>query len=283
MKCIYHNSDMDGFCSAAILASVFPDIELIGAGYKELPDLSTIRQGERVFMVDYSLQPFEKMLELNKRCDLVWIDHHKTAMEAYEKSGAAIKGLRRDGIGACALVWEHAMGDINAPIAVRLIAQYDVFDHSNKKTRPFQYGLRATRETNNPKSGIWKGLLNHDTSETSAFSIIYNKGLHIWDYVTESDQGAAKAMAFEMTFEGKRMIAMNRSETGSLQFDSVWNSKKYDAMCIFTFHKNGWNVSLFTPPDSSVDVSPIAVKYGGGGHAGACGFFCKELPFELPK
>jgi nanoRNase/pAp phosphatase (c-di-AMP/oligoRNAs hydrolase) len=31
-----------------------------------------------------------------------------------------------------------------------------------------------------------------------------------------------------------------------------------------------------------VDLSLIAKKYGGGGHAGACGFQCAELPFRLP-
>lgn len=283
MKCIYHNADMDGFCSAAILASVFPGIELIGAGYKQEPDLSSIRQGERVFMVDFSLQPFDLMIELNKRCDLVWIDHHKTAIDAHEKAGVSIKGLRRIGIGACALVWEHVIGNKEIPIAVRLIAQYDVFNHTDERTKPFQYGLRATKQTSNPKSGVWKGLLNYDTSESSTFSAVYNKGLIIWDYVSESNNKSAEAMAFEMEFEGHRMIAMNRAETGSLQFDSIWDPEKYDAMCVFTFQKNGWAVSLYTPPESPVDVSPVAVKYGGGGHAGACGFFCKELPFELPK
>jgi uncharacterized protein len=29
----------------------------------------------------------------------------------------------------------------------------------------------------------------------------------------------------------------------------------------------------------TVDVSKIAVKYGGGGHKAASGFQCKELPF----
>lgn len=29
-----------------------------------------------------------------------------------------------------------------------------------------------------------------------------------------------------------------------------------------------------------VDVSEIAVKYGGGGHKGASGFQCTELPFR---
>jgi len=30
----------------------------------------------------------------------------------------------------------------------------------------------------------------------------------------------------------------------------------------------------------TVDVSKIALKYGGGGHVGASGFQVKELPFK---
>jgi len=37
--------------------------------------------------------------------------------------------------------------------------------------------------------------------------------------------------------------------------------------------KNGaWKYSLYAAPDSGIDVSKIAVKYGGGGHVGAAGF-----------
>jgi nanoRNase/pAp phosphatase (c-di-AMP/oligoRNAs hydrolase) len=36
-------------------------------------------------------------------------------------------------------------------------------------------------------------------------------------------------------------------------------------------------VSLYS---EKVDVSIIAKNHGGGGHAGAAGFICRDLPFE---
>jgi oligoribonuclease NrnB/cAMP/cGMP phosphodiesterase (DHH superfamily) len=286
MKCIYHKSDLDGLCSAAIIAGIFPEAELIGAGYKEDPDLTKIATGEKVFMVDYSLQPFEKMIALAKQCDLVWIDHHKTAMDDCEKSGVAFKGLRKIGLGACALVWEYLMGPRSMPETVRLLAEYDVFNHTDPMTLPFQYGMRTNKGCKDPKHDTWKTLLKPKAvsgiAESKVFNTILDSGHNVYEYVVQSNEGSAKSMAFETMLNNLRLIAINRSDTGSLQFNSIWDDKKYDAMAIFTFQKSVWSVSLFTPPDSEVDVGAVAKVYGGGGHKGAAGFMCKSLPFPLP-
>ena len=63
-------------------------------------------------------------------------------------------------------------------------------------------------------------------------------------------------------------------------FSSIWNPEKYDAMLTFGYRKGQWTVSLYSDRDD-VDVSVIAKNRGGGGHKGASGFQCKELPFEL--
>ena len=42
-----------------------------------------------------------------------------------------------------------------------------------------------------------------------------------------------------------------------------------------------WTVSLYTTPETGIDVSLIAKAYGGGGHKQAAGFNAKKLPFPL--
>jgi nanoRNase/pAp phosphatase (c-di-AMP/oligoRNAs hydrolase) len=44
----------------------------------------------------------------------------------------------------------------------------------------------------------------------------------------------------------------------------------------FSFDGDEWIISLYS---RNIDVSEIAKKYGGGGHKGAAGFHCKDLPF----
>ena len=121
--CFYHRSDLDGVCSAAIVKKFVPDVELVGMDYgepfpwdraipemKDLcivdqhiganPELHNLRQ---VYMVDFSL-PVEYMKSLAACADLVWIDHHKTAIEAMR--GVPVVGLRDTRLAACELCWD---------------------------------------------------------------------------------------------------------------------------------------------------------------------------------
>ena len=52
----------------------------------------------------------------------------------------------------------------------------------------------------------------------------------------------------------------------------IYHSADFDGKC--------WSVSLYHAKHrKELDLSLIAVKYGGGGHRGACGFTCDKLPF----
>jgi nanoRNase/pAp phosphatase (c-di-AMP/oligoRNAs hydrolase) len=52
----------------------------------------------------------------------------------------------------------------------------------------------------------------------------------------------------------------------------------HDALMGFYYNGNGWTFSLYHAKHrTDLDLSAIAVKYGGGGHRGACGFTTKSL------
>ena len=54
----------------------------------------------------------------------------------------------------------------------------------------------------------------------------------------------------------------------------------HDALCGFYFNGKKWTVSLYHAKHrTDLDLSKIAVKYGGGGHRGACGFTTEIFPF----
>ena len=109
MKCFYHSADLDGHCSGALIKMAYPDCDLIGINYgDEFPWLAVNSQ-DQVFMVDFALQPFELMQVLAQRCDLTWIDHHKSAIEeARDLPFFKFERHRLEiGKGACQLVWEY--------------------------------------------------------------------------------------------------------------------------------------------------------------------------------
>jgi len=156
MKIIYHD-DPDGWCAAAIAwralieEHVYKEDHMIPMQYgRELP-WKKIQPDEEVYMLDFSLQPFEEMADLAQRCDLTWIDHHISALEAYEELKVPITGLRKDGEAGCELTWRYFYPNHPMPKAVRWIGRYDVWDHRKcKEAMPFQYGLKVHPESPQP-------------------------------------------------------------------------------------------------------------------------------------
>ncbi len=288
MKAFFHASDLDGHCSGAIIKYKFPECEMIPIDYGDEFPWTTIQPSETIYMVDFSLQPFEKMVKLQRLFpNLIWIDHHKSAIEAYKdwnhthhthSTYLSIQGIRKVGIGACQLVWEYLFPNTPVPKFVKLLAEYDVWNHSDPDTLPFQYGMRLKETDPSTEEGmkIWYRLIA--ASEFDLDSIIKD-GRTVLKYQEQIDGRYCERFAFETEFEGLKAIAVNKGIANSNTFKSIKGLDKYDLMITFCMigPEKGWTVSLYTTkPD--VDVSVIAKKYGGGGHKGAAGFQCKELP-----
>ena len=162
MKCFYHSADLDGHCSGAIVKLKYSQCELYPIDYGNSFPWNQIEKEDIIVMTDFSLQPFENMIKLNDQCkELIWIDHHKSAIEEARKNNFECCGIQEIGIGAAQLTWEYFMGS-SIPKAVRLIAEYDVWNHSNPNTLPFHFGLRLY-DTDPSVSGgmsIWYRLFS---------------------------------------------------------------------------------------------------------------------------
>ena len=237
-----------------------------------------ITPGERIFMVDFSLQPFKHMEALAQHTGLIWIDHHKTAIEEDEKAYTIIKGKREISKAACELTWEYLFKDKPIPRAVYLLGRYDVWGHEDPDTLPFQMGMRMENWNPTKKETIkkWERLFNNSWEVENKLV----EGRIIVEYQTQQNKKYAEACAFPLNFKGLRFIAANALLTNSKLFDSVWDGEKHDAMLVFGWVKNKWKVSMYTSKPG-IDVGQVAKEMGGGGHAGAAGFQCDELPFDL--
>lgn len=288
MKCFYHSADLcsDGHCAGAIVKMKYPDCEMIGIDYyrDEFPwDRIAYNPNQKIFMVDFSLQPFNQMMRLYNLLgrNLIWIDHHKSAITEDDKQPIKIEGLREIGTGACELTWRYCYPDKPVPRAVKLLADYDVWKHDDPDCLPFQYGMRI-EDTNPENSLFWQFLLDINFIYSKIFPEILTAGVYILKYRKKTDAQYMKLNAFQTDFEGLECIAVNFGEpyVNSLALESVWNEDEYAAMLTFCRRKSGWEVNLYTNrPD--VDVSEIAKHHGGGGHKQAAGFQCSELPFKL--
>lgn len=279
MICFYHSADLDGKASAAIVKLAYPDTELYGIDHGQSFPWDKI-QGRKVWMVDFSLQSFQDMIRLQKEAkELTWIDHHKTAIDNMKKSGVKFQGIQRNGIGACALVWEYIYPNEKVPYAIQLLAEYDVWNHTNPDTLPFQYGFGLYGDVRLDDSNFWKDVVDEYDSQSKVIHTI-GIGKQILNYLRLQNKQIAKTLCFDLDFEGLHFLAANYGPCNAQVFDSLWDEDNYDGILVFSFRKDHWRVSLYTVKEN-VDLSTIAKKYGGGGHAGACGFTCQKLPFNV--
>lgn len=290
MKCFYHSADLDGHCSGAIVQRRFghEDCELIGINYGDAFPWDRIETGELVYMVDFSLQPFMDMLRLHQLARLVWIDHHKSAIEEadvhrdYVPHPDGIEGLREIGRAGCELTWQFLYPRSISPLAVDLLGRYDVWDLKNPAVLAFQYGMRMFKTFPNDEAStaLWDDLLSTDLkTQSNLVNGIVKDGTTILSYIKSDNEKYCRSSSFVTELDGLKCIAINKLMTNSQLFDSVWDKQEYHAMLTFGIRKGKWTVSLYSDRED-VDVSAICKARGGGGHKGAAGFQCDILPFK---
>lgn len=293
---IYHKSDYDGIFCREIARKFLPEAELIGWEYGEpTPDVPS---GSQLYILDLSVP------DLMNHPRLIWIDHHKTAIDKYS---TAIPGYRIDGVAACRLAWQwftmvdgntnygnvgnsvRAAGvlpmvqdyknrQVNEPWAVRLAGEYDIWDKRDPNAELFQHGLRSC---DLEEGGGWAALLMPDHLSTNYVGLLLDKGKALQYAKTKENESIIKAQGFRLKWEGLNFLCCNHARFNSFLFMAALN--EFDDACLgFCWDGKKWKVSLYhAPGKEGHDLSVIAAEHGGGGHRGACGFTCDTLPFKL--
>jgi hypothetical protein len=286
---IYHRSDFDGiFCReiAKHFLGETSDTHYIGWDYGD--PVPEVGQEDNLYILDLSVDP------LMSHPKLIWIDHHKSAIDKYP---ATIPGYRIDGVAACRLTWqwfylhvergtslscmpakdEFVNRELIEPLAVRLAGEYDIWDKRDPDAELFQHGLRSRNLTT-----IWWAQMLR-TDENDAILELLQSGLAIQHAKTQENEGIIKSYGFTLQWEGLTFLACNHARFNSLLF-TAGLKPEHDACLGFNWDgKNQhWRFSLYHAPGREHhDLSQIAIKYGGGGHRGACGMALKTLPFTL--
>ena len=295
MKCFYH-ADADGRCAGfwvclnvGINDNYHP--EMIEINYGKPFPFDKIGLGEQIYIVDYSIDPAEMLRLLEITNDVTWIDHHKTAIEKYADFPHEIRGVRVDGVAGCMLTYcyihhmtDRGQGEIkpfdismtaDAPQFTKLIADWDVWTFRyGDDTRNFITAFNGYDF--HPESKNWdKFLCFPDGRYNSATSELITEGKTMTRFRDEWAKEYCRTKGFETVIDGHRAFAMNLGNCNSEYFKSI-NDGTFAILAPFSFDGKKWTVSLYS---QTVDVSEIAKKRGGGGHKGASGFQCENIPF----
>lgn len=117
------------------------------------------------------------------------------------------------------------------------------------------------------------------TSPNGTVRALLEAGRTIQYVKAQENESIITSSGFTIHWEGFCLLACNAARYNSQLFKAGLQPE-HDGCLGFNWDgkiKN-WRVSLYSDKPG-VDLSPVAKKYGGGGHAGACGFRCGVLPF----
>jgi len=286
---IHHDADYDGLLSNEVcrhFLSRTGNVTSIGWDYgKPIPSVDSLIYSQ-VYMVDISIK------ELMSLPRLIWIDHHATAIDEFDKT---IPGYRIDGVAACRLCWqwfqtlantapteplfrqshplptkeEYIMRKVDEPLLIRLAGEHDIWDHRDERALILQSGLRELDEKE------FSDLIQAELSCTHP--VLLESCLAIGVRAKKSRDRANAAtitkIGHDVLWQGITFLCCN-GLSGSQAFEAGIKSHHKALM--------GWRydgqtkkcaVSLYhAPGHEDIDLSIIAKNFGGGGHKGACGF-----------
>lgn len=274
---LYHAGCADGQGSAAAFYSKYPDAEFYPAAYGHpVPDVT----GRHVFMVDFSYP----RAVVESLCDLAAsvtiIDHHKSAF-------LDLQGLEHPNLVQCfnmdysgaVLTWMWCWPGRRVPKMLAHIEDRDLWKFHLADTRTISAYLYSTEFD----IAEWAALLD-DTHFRAMSESILQQG----EGLLRQDQKRVKEIAKNhrmIQLEGHVVPAVNCNHYFASDVGSVLAKGYPFAVCYYD-NARGRRVFSLRANKGGVDVSLIAKRMGGGGHAAAAGFnlcIVKAQRYELPK
>lgn len=259
--CFFHANCTDGAAAAAIIKHKFPQAKCYPMNHGDR--LRAKVKGKNLFIVDFSFDADTLNRFKGEAVDVHWYDHHKTALPAQEMLGWGIVNL--DECGA-SLTWKQEYPDKPLPKILEYVRDKDLYEWKLPNSREISMYLRTLEGITNPTSETWKRLLN--PIEEAEWNKMIGEGASALRHQRNTIQQGLKN-SFSVDFHGHRTLAVNWSLEASDMGEYIYKELGYEVAVMFYFTGDIWNFSLRS---DKVDVSELALKYGGGGHPGASGF-----------
>lgn len=258
--CIYHAECTDGAGAAAVVRHKFPDAICVAAKHGEA--LTVDASGAKVFVVDFSfpVAPFRELAA--KAAEIFWYDHHKTAVAFQKELGFGVLDLEESG---ATLTWKQLFPKKPVPPVLAYIRDKDIWRWELPDSREINTTLYSIDGITDPTHPIWETLLKKTDKSLRAMR---DTGRFILDYEHAKLVKGAKR-GFAVDFHGHRALAVNWTDETSTIGEYIYQDLGYEVAILFSHSGEYWKFSLRS---NRVDVSQLAQKYGGGGHAGAAGF-----------
>lgn len=258
---LYHAECRDGFTAAWAAWKKFgSNASYIPMKYGN-PPLSEVKN-RIVYTLDFTYYPphLEKFIKDNKK--VITIDHHISAQDFIKKIPEHVFDINHSG---AALAFKYFHPGKKLPRMVGTVEEEDLWKFKSKNVKE----VLAYTGLLDFEFKIWDKLIS-DGEKESNYRKYAEKGAAIILYEDKIIKNIIINNAYPVIFEGHKIYAINaphflRNQIGALL------SKKYPPFSlVWQRDKNRIEVSLRS--NGNLNVSEIAVKFGGGGHHNAAGF-----------
>jgi oligoribonuclease NrnB/cAMP/cGMP phosphodiesterase (DHH superfamily) len=276
--CIYHSNCDDGFAAACVVRSAVgaDRVEFYPGQYqRDPPDVT----GRHVLLVDFSYKRPVLLEMASKAKSIVILDHHHTAAQDLfgfrepapfaewqdETLGlvadsnppvSALFDMARSGAG---LTWDFLTGGRARPAFIDYIEDRDLWRKSLPGGDEFTIALRS-----HPQDlDTWTALM------AAGPQPLIEEGRSIQRYYRLRVDELKRA-AYPATLAGVPLWIANAPYFAASEIAGEIAEHTGAGACYFEVGAGRWQYSLRSR--GAVDVSAIAVQFGGGGHKSAAGF-----------
>jgi oligoribonuclease NrnB/cAMP/cGMP phosphodiesterase (DHH superfamily) len=274
----FHHNDPDGRASGAIARyALGHELLLVESDYDEQPlPWDQIATADQVYVLDFSF-PIAEMQKMAAGREFTWIDHHKSALAELNGVADDWPGIRDLSEAACVLTWKYFFPQRPVPRAIILIGDRDIWRWAEADTGAFTEGLHV-RDTHAENDALWVPLLEGDPE---TIKLITDEGIRLLEIRLSEINKQIEQLGFEVQFEGQRTLVINVPGNGDL--GQRGRDLGYEIIyCYEDRIQAGQITTSVTLFSRQVDVSVIARRYGGGGHAHAAGFSFSRSTTPFP-
>lgn len=170
------------------------------------------------------------------------------------------------------------LADIEPPMYIKLIDDYDIWKHEYDNTLAFHYGLDMFNH------GVYVNLIRDNNCGSDKTMLdIFEEGDVIERYINLQNEEISTKYSFVRRFfydeeHGMVDVLCVNGRGNSFVFGDKFD--KYPFCLLYHYDGDTWKYSIYCHKkylEQGYDASIIAKDYGGGGHAGASGFSTKNL------
>jgi oligoribonuclease NrnB/cAMP/cGMP phosphodiesterase (DHH superfamily) len=259
----YHKNCADGFGAAySIWLKYKNEFEYYAADYNDKMFPNIIDRD--VFMVDFSYKKpvIEDILKTANSVTI--LDHHKSAENNLKElfSTGKIKGVFDLDRSGAMITWQFFNPELPIPKLIEHIQDRDLWKFNLENTREIQSNIFSYPYD----FEVWDKLMKEDTNRLFQDGAAIDRK-HLKD-VNELIRGNMHfAKICEYMVPCCNIPYIYSSEAGHIM------SKGYAFAFCYTYCENGIKMSFRSqyPNQNAIDVSEIAERFGGGGHAPASG------------